>query len=40
VAHAFAVKEHIGLGGDADVVNFFCGHGVRMGRNCKTVDFR
>jgi hypothetical protein len=29
VADAFAVKKHIGFGGDADAVDFFCGHGVR-----------
>jgi hypothetical protein len=30
VADAFAVKENIGFGGDADAVDFFCGHGVRL----------
>jgi hypothetical protein len=29
VADALAVKKHIGLGGDVDAVDFFCGHGVR-----------
>ena len=29
VADALAVKKHIGFGGDADAVDFFCGHGVR-----------
>jgi hypothetical protein len=40
MAHAFAVKKNIGLGGDADAVDFFCGHDVRLGMNCKTLDFR
>jgi hypothetical protein len=29
VADALAVKKHIRLGGDAYVVDFFCGHGMR-----------
>ena len=40
VAHALAVKVHIGLGGDARAVDFFGGHGFefpgRIKRSCCT----
>jgi hypothetical protein len=40
VTDAFAVKKHIGFGGDAHRVDFFCGHGVDFGCEYKTADFR